>query len=143
MLIGGFFNANLVPPDSTSGFKNFRPASFPHFGILGKNFSCKPPKRNSNVFSRAAISSWFPITNGPIRGSRSSRRHFGGIVVLLKDDNARPHVLGSIVTSPAKSVPEGVEMRLLIDDWRHFSDPTMTTCGIMRAPKDLIMLGDE
>jgi uncharacterized protein with ParB-like and HNH nuclease domain len=37
------------------------------------------------------------------------------IVVLLEEDNPQPHFLGSIVTSPAKSVPEGVEKRLLID----------------------------
>ncbi len=37
------------------------------------------------------------------------------IVVLLEEENPQPHFLGSIVTSPAKSVPEGVEKRLLID----------------------------
>ncbi|WP_437930175.1 DUF262 domain-containing protein [Sorangium sp. So ce291] len=37
------------------------------------------------------------------------------ILVLLEEENPQPHFLGSIVTSPAKSVPEGVEKRLLID----------------------------
>jgi uncharacterized protein with ParB-like and HNH nuclease domain len=37
------------------------------------------------------------------------------IVELLEDDDSKPHFLGSIVTSPARSTPEGVEKRLLID----------------------------
>jgi uncharacterized protein with ParB-like and HNH nuclease domain len=37
------------------------------------------------------------------------------IIELLEDDDPKPHFLGSIVTSPARSVPEGVEKRLLID----------------------------
>ncbi len=37
------------------------------------------------------------------------------VLELLEDPDAKPHFLGSIVTSPAKSVPEGVEKRLLID----------------------------
>ena len=37
------------------------------------------------------------------------------VVELLEDPEAKPHFLGSIVTSPARSVPEGVEKRLLID----------------------------
>src|SRR5579884_301317 len=37
------------------------------------------------------------------------------ILELLEDPEAKPHFLGSIVTSPARSVPEGVEKRLLID----------------------------
>lgn len=36
-------------------------------------------------------------------------------LVLLEEENPQPHFLGSIVTSPARSVPEGVEKRLLID----------------------------
>jgi uncharacterized protein with ParB-like and HNH nuclease domain len=34
---------------------------------------------------------------------------------LLEDADPKPHFLGSIVSSPARSVPEGVEKRLLID----------------------------
>jgi uncharacterized protein with ParB-like and HNH nuclease domain len=37
------------------------------------------------------------------------------IVALLEEENPQPHFLGSVVTSPANSVPEGVEKRLLID----------------------------
>jgi len=37
------------------------------------------------------------------------------VLELLEDPESKPHFLGSIVTSPAKSVPEGVEKRLLID----------------------------
>jgi len=37
------------------------------------------------------------------------------VLELLEDPQSKPHFLGSIVTSPAKSVPEGVEKRLLID----------------------------
>ena len=37
------------------------------------------------------------------------------ILELLEDRDAKPHFLGSIVSSPARSVPEGVEKRLLID----------------------------
>ncbi len=37
------------------------------------------------------------------------------IVELSDDDDPKPHFLGSIVTSPARSVPEGIEKRLLID----------------------------
>lgn len=37
------------------------------------------------------------------------------LLVLLEEDDPQPHFLGSIVTSPAKSVPEGIEKRLLID----------------------------
>ena len=34
---------------------------------------------------------------------------------LLEEPDSKPHFLGSIVTSPARSMPEGVEKRLLID----------------------------
>ncbi len=37
------------------------------------------------------------------------------ILELLGEDNPEPHFLGSIVTAPARTVPEGVEKRLLID----------------------------
>jgi uncharacterized protein with ParB-like and HNH nuclease domain len=37
------------------------------------------------------------------------------VLELLEDPEAKPHFLGSIVTSPARTVPEGVEKRLLID----------------------------
>jgi uncharacterized protein with ParB-like and HNH nuclease domain len=37
------------------------------------------------------------------------------VLELLEDPDSKPHFLGSIVTSPARSVPEGVEKRLLID----------------------------
>jgi len=37
------------------------------------------------------------------------------IVELCKEDNPRPHFMGSIVTMPASSVPEGVSKYLLID----------------------------
>ena len=37
------------------------------------------------------------------------------IVELVEDEDSKPHFLGSIVTSPARSIPEGVEKRLLID----------------------------
>jgi uncharacterized protein with ParB-like and HNH nuclease domain len=37
------------------------------------------------------------------------------LVELVGDDDPRPHFLGSIVTAPARAVPEGVEKRLLID----------------------------
>ena len=37
------------------------------------------------------------------------------VLELLGDRDAKPHFLGSIVSSPARSVPEGVEKRLLID----------------------------
>jgi uncharacterized protein with ParB-like and HNH nuclease domain len=37
------------------------------------------------------------------------------LVELTEDDDPKPHFLGSIVTSPARSIPEGVEKRLLID----------------------------
>lgn len=37
------------------------------------------------------------------------------LLVLLEEENPQPHFLGSIVTSPARSVPEGIEKRLLID----------------------------
>lgn len=37
------------------------------------------------------------------------------IVEIAADDAAQPHFMGSIVTAPGRSVPEGVEKRLLID----------------------------
>ncbi len=37
------------------------------------------------------------------------------ILGLLETPDAEPHFIGSIVTSPARSTPEGVEKRLLID----------------------------
>jgi len=37
------------------------------------------------------------------------------IIDLVADDDPQPHFLGSIVTAPARTVPEGVEKRLLID----------------------------
>src|SRR4051794_5455623 len=37
------------------------------------------------------------------------------LVELAEEPDPKPHFLGSIVTSPAKSIPEGVEKRLLID----------------------------
>ncbi len=37
------------------------------------------------------------------------------LLELIEDPDSKPHFLGSIVTSPARSVPEGVEKRLLID----------------------------
>jgi hypothetical protein len=37
------------------------------------------------------------------------------LVELASDEDSKPHFLGSIVSSPARAVPEGVEKRLLID----------------------------
>lgn len=37
------------------------------------------------------------------------------LVELTEDPDPKPHFVGSIVTSPARSIPEGVEKRLLID----------------------------
>lgn len=37
------------------------------------------------------------------------------LVELAEEDDPKPHFLGSIVTSPARSIPEGVDKRLLID----------------------------
>lgn len=37
------------------------------------------------------------------------------ILELIEEPEAEPHFIGSIVTSPARSIPEGVEKRLLID----------------------------
>lgn len=37
------------------------------------------------------------------------------LVELLAEDDPKPHFLGSIVSAPARAVPEGVEKRLLID----------------------------
>ena len=37
------------------------------------------------------------------------------LIELVGEDNPEPHFLGSIVTAPARTVPEGVEKRLLID----------------------------
>lgn len=37
------------------------------------------------------------------------------LVELLDDPDAKPHFLGPIVSAPARSLPEGVEKRLLID----------------------------
>lgn len=37
------------------------------------------------------------------------------VLELVADPESQPHFLGSVVTSPARSVPEGVEKRLLID----------------------------
>jgi uncharacterized protein with ParB-like and HNH nuclease domain len=37
------------------------------------------------------------------------------ILELIEDSDSKPHFLASIVTSPARSIPEGVEKRLLID----------------------------
>lgn len=37
------------------------------------------------------------------------------LIELVEETDPKPHFLGSIVTSPARSVPEGVEKRLLID----------------------------
>src|SRR5664279_4500664 len=34
---------------------------------------------------------------------------------LREDPDAPPHFIGSIVTAPARTIPEGVEKRLLID----------------------------
>jgi hypothetical protein len=38
-----------------------------------------------------------------------------GVLELLQDPASRPHFLGSLVTAPALSLPEGVDKRLLID----------------------------
>src|SRR3954466_5364285 len=37
------------------------------------------------------------------------------VVDVTEEANSKPHFLGSIVTAPGRSVPEGVEKRLLID----------------------------
>jgi hypothetical protein len=37
------------------------------------------------------------------------------LIELTQEPEAKPHFLGSIVTAPARSIPEGVEKRLLID----------------------------
>jgi hypothetical protein len=37
------------------------------------------------------------------------------LIELIQEPEAKPHFLGSIVTAPARSIPEGVEKRLLID----------------------------
>ena len=37
------------------------------------------------------------------------------LVELVGEDDPEPHFLGSIVSAPARAVPEGVEKRLLID----------------------------
>lgn len=47
---------------------------------------------------------------------------------LVQDPNSKPHFLGSIVSAPARSVPEGVEKRLLIDGQQR-----LTTILVMLA----------
>ncbi len=37
------------------------------------------------------------------------------LLELIGDEDAQPHFLGSIVSAPARSIPEGIEKRLLID----------------------------
>jgi|SRR6185437_6202789 hypothetical protein len=37
------------------------------------------------------------------------------LVELIQGPDAKPHSIGSIVTAPARSIPEGVEKRLLSD----------------------------
>lgn len=43
------------------------------------------------------------------------------LVELCKADNPRPHFMGSIVTMPTTSVPEGVGKYLLIDGQQRFT----------------------
>ncbi len=49
------------------------------------------------------------------------------LLELTGEENAMPDFLGSIVTAPARSMPEGVEKRLLIDGQQR-----LTTIGLER-----------
>ena len=53
------------------------------------------------------------------------------VLELLEDDNPQPHFMGSIVTAPAKSVPEGIEKRLLIDGQQRLTT-LLTLLAIVR-----------
>ncbi|MFI5297150.1 MAG: DUF262 domain-containing protein [Polyangiales bacterium] len=56
------------------------------------------------------------------------------ILQLIEDDDPQPHFLGSIVTSPAKSVPEGVEKRLLIDGQQRLTT-LLILLALIRCPR--------
>ena len=48
-------------------------------------------------------------------GEREWRVLWEDLIELVGEDDPKPHFLGSIVSAPARAVPEGVEKRLLID----------------------------
>jgi uncharacterized protein with ParB-like and HNH nuclease domain len=51
------------------------------------------------------------------------------LLELVEDADSKPHFLGSIVTAPARSIPEGVEKRLLIDGQQR-----LTTLMLLLVP---------
>jgi hypothetical protein len=54
------------------------------------------------------------------------------LVELAADPDAEPHFLGSIVSAPARSIPEGVEKRLLIDGQQRLTT-IVVILGLLRS----------
>lgn len=70
-----------------------------------------------------------PLFQRPYSWSRKQWKIlWDDVVEQSKNDGSRPHFFGSIVTTPAKSVPEGVQKYLLIDGQQR-----MTTIQVLLA----------
>lgn len=58
------------------------------------------------------------------------------IIELVEDPESKPHFLGSIVTSPARSIPEGVEKRLVIDGQQRLTTLLVLLTAIRDRARD-------
>lgn len=58
------------------------------------------------------------------------------IVELCNRDNPRPHFMGSIVTMPATSIPEGVTKHLLIDGQQRLTTIFILLCALRDKAKE-------
>ena len=61
------------------------------------------------------------------------------LIELYESDNPRPHFMGSIVTMPANSVPEGVSKYLLIDGQQRLT----TVFILLAALRDIAKQSEE
>jgi uncharacterized protein with ParB-like and HNH nuclease domain len=63
---------------------------------------------------------------------------------LLDDETPRPHFIGSIVTAPARTVPEGITKYLLIDGQQRLTTLLLLLAALRdRAPVDAGTMGQE
>src|SRR4030095_4550995 len=67
------------------------------------------------------MSTWCRSFSGSIAGTPKSGIRFVRTLELYEDEKPRSHFIGSIVTMPTQSVPEGVAKFLLIDGQQRFT----------------------
>lgn len=66
------------------------------------------------------------------------------VMDLLDEESSRPHFIGSIVTAPAKMLPEGIAKYLLIDGQQRLTTLLLLLAALRdRAPTDAGTMGQE